>query len=343
MLRAHFGAHFAPTWLPRYTPKMNLQDPKTAGGSTAAVYPNDLPRRTLAGMATDIQAWLDRHADLGISRRNRISRLCKIIVESTRTIMRDDPEWAEAVQSQKDIKEYWFIFHVLNEQLSDTPFLDRIKRSLDDPTLPVESGDNTHGRDTQFELLLAAVAARAGLKVEDFEGGGADWKLVAPIRRWAMEAKRIKSWSAAEKRIRRAAEQIETSGLAGVIALDVSVACNPDYQPMDKFVPDDVLHKAQRSRGEHLASNFLPSVKKWIGSAPVGFLLVYDFQIRPGGHSPSEDRPWSLMASWDRFKLLPPGSPQTDNFDELWSLFGAGLPQLSAIHGFPLSGADRLQ
>lgn len=307
---------------------MNQQDPNTSGGSTAALYSNDLPQLSLAGMAADIRAWFDRHADLGISTHNRISRLCKTIVGSDRTIETDDPEWAEAVQSEKDIQECWFIFHVLKEQLCAVPFLGRLKRSLDDPTLPVESGDNTHGRDTQFELLLAAVAARAGLKVEDFEGGGADWKLVAPVRSWSIEAKRIKSWSAAEKRIREAAKQIRDSKLGGVIVLDISVACNPDSQPMDEFVPDEVLRKAQRSRGEHLAANFVPEVKKWIGNAPVEFLLVYDFQIRPAGYSSDDERPWSLMASWDRFNLLRPGSTQTDNFEELWSLFGAGLPQL---------------
>ena len=58
---------------------MNQQDPKAAGSSTTALYPNDLPRRTLAEMATDIQAWFDRHADLGISRHNRISKLGKTI------------------------------------------------------------------------------------------------------------------------------------------------------------------------------------------------------------------------------------------------------------------------
>ncbi len=162
---------------------MNQQDPKTAGDSATALFPHDLPRRTLAEMATDIQAWFDRHADLGISRHNRISKLGKTVAASTRTITKDDSEWAEVVQSEKDIQEYWFILHKLKERLCDAPFLDRLKRSLDDPTLPVKSGENTHGRDTQFELLLAAVAARAGLGVEDFEGGGADWKFVAPFAR----------------------------------------------------------------------------------------------------------------------------------------------------------------
>lgn len=307
---------------------MNQQDPTIAGDSTTAVFPNDLPPLTLAGMAVDIQIWFDRHTDLGISPHNRILGLCKTIAKSNRTIEKDDPAWAEAVQSRKDIQEYWFILHILKEQLCDAPFLDRLKRSLDDPTLPVKSGDNTRGRDTQFELLVAAVAVRAELKVEDVGGGGADWKFIAPFRRWAIEAKRIKSWSIREKRIRKAAKQIQKSRLGGVIALDVSVACNPDYQPMDEFVPDEVLRKAQRSRGEHLAANLVPDVKKWIGSAPVGFLLVYDFQIRPAGYSSDDERPWSLMASWDRFSLLRPGSTQTENFDELWSLFGAGLPQL---------------
>lgn len=305
---------------------MNQQDSKAAGDSATALFPHDLPRRTLAQMATGIQAWFDRHVDLGISPHNRISKLCKIIAESSRPIEKDDPEWAEAVQSEKDIQEYWFILHMLKERLCDAPFLDRLKRSLDDPTLPVKSGDNTHGRDTQFELLLAAVAVRGGLTVEGFKGGGADWKFSTPFRRWAVEAKRIKSWTIREKRIREAARQIRASKLGGVIALDVSVACNPDCQPMGAFVPDDELHRAQRSRGEHLVANLVPDVKKWIGSAPVGFLLVYDFQIRPAGYSSNDERPWSLMASWDRFNLLRRGSTQTENFDELWSLFGAGLP-----------------
>lgn len=309
---------------------MNQQDPTTAGDSATAVFPNDLPRLTLAGMAADIQAWFDRHTDLGISTHNRISRLCKTMSESTRTITRDDSEWAEAVQSQKDIQEYWFILHMLKERLCDAPFLDRLMRSLKDPPLPVESGDETLGRNTQFELLLAAVAVRGGITVEGFKGGGADWKFATPFRRWAMEAKRIKSNSKwiAEKRIRKAAEQIQASGLGGVIAIDISTACNPEYRPMDEFVPDDLMRKSQREQGEHMKTHFLPSVVEWIGSAPVGFLLVYSYKIRPGGRSSNEEHPWSLMASWDRFNLLRPGSTQTDNFEELWSLFGAGLPQL---------------
>lgn len=309
---------------------MNQEDSKPAGDSATALFPHDLPRRTLAQMATDIQAWFDHHTDLGISPHNRISKLCKTMSESTRTIEKDDPEWPEAVQSQKDIQEYWFILHMLKERLCDAPFLDRLKRSLKDPPLPVESGDETLGRNTQFELLLAAVAVRGGLTVEGFKGGGADWKFSTPFRRWAVEAKRIKSSSKliAERRIRKAAEQIQTSGLGGVIAIDISAACNPEYGAMDEFVPDDVMQKDRRQQGEHIQTRCMPLVAEWIGSAPVGFLLVYSYKIRSGGRSSSEVCPWSLIASWDRFKLLPAGSPQTDYYDELWSLFGAGLPQM---------------
>lgn len=309
-------------WLARLSEKRKID-------SMANLYPNDLPQQiSLTKQAEAIQDWFDRHTSLGLNKDNRVLKLCKTMRESTHTIEKDDPDWAKAVQSLKDIHEYWFIFHVLNEQLCDSPFLSRLKLSLEDSTLPVESGDETVGRNTQFELLLAAVAVRAELKVKDFGSSGADWKLVAPFRQWSLEAKRIKSWPMAEKRIRKAAKQIKATGLAGVIALDISAANNPSYEPLKQYVTDDELSKAMSKRGKHLHAHFLPDVSDWIGSRPVGFLLVHDFVIRPAGHNSSEEYPWSLKASWDRFDLLSADSQFKESFDELWSFFEAGLPQL---------------
>jgi hypothetical protein len=57
--------------------------------------------------------------------------------------------------------------------------------------------------------------------------------------RIGIAAKRIKSESQVKKRIPKAAKQIETSGLPGVIAIDTSIGLNPNNERITRPIPDE--------------------------------------------------------------------------------------------------------
>ncbi len=290
------------------------------------LFPTEIQRPRLTDMANVISAWLADHAT-GTNEHGRVFRICRIVEESQGIIDKGDPQWSAHVQAFKDVQEFWYVIDVLGDRLLEQPFKDSFVRSLDDPILPADSGSHTPGRNAQFELFIAAAATRAGMGVERAGTAGADWVVSTPVRRWSIEAKRIKAWGQIEKRVRSAAGQIDGTRVGGIIAIDVSAAANPAQEPLDRFVGDAELERAQPQRGKALLNGPLKRIHTWIGRVNVGFLLLYDFVIRPAGESATEHEPWSLIGFWDRMNLIPQDSPHMERYDELWSLLEASLPK----------------
>lgn len=283
------------------------------------VFPNDLKRLTHRAMAESVLEWLRAHPQLRVSDQNRLSRQCRLIVDSQGIIQKDNPDWRQFVQSLKDLQEYWFIVQILGERLLDAPFLDRFAVSLADPVHPADSAGDTPGRDAQFELFLAAIASRAGLGVDRSRQAGADWILTAPTARWSLEAKRVKKMNRVGDRVRKAARQIVTSGIGGVIALDISMAVNPDCSPLPEFVPDNTIAEAHEARTNALAQEMLPSIMQWIGCANVGFVLLHDFVICPASTTQTAGNSWALIELWSKLDTVTTVSSRRTHFDALYS------------------------
>jgi len=267
--------------------------------------------------------WLENHPQLQISNANRLSTQCQLIVKTKGIVQKDDKNWHIFIQSLKDVQEYWFIIEILGERLLQLPFLDGFTRSLLDSTHPMDSGESTPGRDTQFELYLAAIAARAGLNVGRSGSAGADWIITAPSRRWSLEAKRIKNFNKMEKHIRKAAKQITAIQIGGMIAIDISLAANPECSPLPTYVPDSEIIKANEERTNAFVNEKLKPIVEWIGSASVGFVLLHDFVITPAQDSGVSKEPWGLIGLWNKVDLI---ASNWQHYDDLWHLFQAALP-----------------
>lgn len=227
-----------------------------------SVFPHELQWLPPRGMAKAVLGWFLSHPQLQVSDQNRLASQCRLIVRSEGVIQKDHRDWRTFVQSLKDVQEYWFIIQALGDRLLQSTFSARLARSLDDSTLPVDSGASTPGRDAQFELLVAAVAARAGLVVDRLSGAGADWIITAQARCWSFEAKRIKNFNMIERRIRKGARQIAASQIGGVIALDISLATNPTCEPLPMFIPDRDIEEAHGERTRALVSEKLGAVEQ---------------------------------------------------------------------------------
>jgi hypothetical protein len=293
-----------------------------------SLFPNELQHLTYRDMAEKLLEWFENHPHLQISKVNRLSTQCQLIAKTKCIVQKDDQNWHIFIQSLKDVQEYWFIIEILGERILQPPFLDGFTRSLLDSTHPMDSGESTPGRDRQFELFLAAIVARAGLTLDRLESAGADWIIIAPSKRWSLEAKRIKNLNKLEKHIRKAAKQIDTSQIGGVIAVDISLAVNPECSQLYKFVPDSEIKKAHEKRTVALAEEKMKQISEWIGSSSVGFILLYDSVIKPAEGSGVGKEPWGLIGLWSKVDLIASNSSNRQHYDDLWNLFQLALPNL---------------
>lgn len=291
-----------------------------------SLFPNEQPRLTHRAKAEQVAEWLRDHPKVAVSSENRLSQQCRLIIETKGVVQDDHKQWRIFVQSLKDVQEYWFMVEVLGDDLAQPPFLDRFNRSLKDSPHPADSGADSPGRNTQFELFLAAIAKWAGLMVDRPGGAGADWVLSTSQERWSLEAKRIKSIEKMKMRIEKGASQIIRSQIGGVIAIDVSLACNPSCKPLSRFFTDDELHNAQEARLRAFVDKYQVPVAEWIGSANVGFVLLHDFAIRPASATSPTQEPWGLIELWDKMDMLRVDSSSRPHYDNLWQFLQAGVP-----------------
>lgn len=220
------------------------------------------------------------------------------------------------------------MIEVLKEGLAQPPFLGRLARSLSDSVHPADSGACSPGRDAQFELFLAAIATRAGLTVRESGDAGADWILSAPTGRWSLEAKRIKSFNQMGKRFKEGASQIVKSGIGGVIAMDISLACNPNSEPLPKFLTDVAIDAVDEERMNAFVKEHMPSILRWVGSANVGFALLHDFVIRPALATSPREEPWGLIGLWRKVDLVASDASNRQHYDDLWRLVKVAVPNL---------------
>ena len=124
------------------------------------LFPNELTPKSYRHMAETVVNWFQSHPGLSGSKQNRLLQQCKLYIKAKDIIQTTHPDWPTYVQGLKDIQEYWFIIEVLGEDLLEDPFIEKLTLSLKDPSLPKDSKDSTPGRDTQFELFIAAIASR---------------------------------------------------------------------------------------------------------------------------------------------------------------------------------------
>jgi hypothetical protein len=291
-----------------------------------SLFPNELQRLTHREMAETLSEWLRTHPQLGVSAENRLSRQCRLIVETGGIVQDSHPQWRIFMQSLKDVQEYWFVIEILKERLVEPPFLDRLARSLKDPIHPVYSGASTPGRNAQFELFLAAIATRAGLAVGQLDDAGADWILSLSAKHWSLEAKRIKSPSKMEKRFREAANQIVKSRIGGVIAMDISLVGNPNCKPLARFRTNTEISTAHAARMDAFIREYQQPMRRWIGPANVGFVLLHDFVIRPALATAPKLEPWGLIELWAKVDLITADASNRQYYDELYHLLEVAVP-----------------
>jgi hypothetical protein len=287
------------------------------------LFPLDLPRTTLLEKADTIADWLERCVPK--KKQSRIHDLIRRVRQNAgKVVPKGDKDHHHLAHAMKDLQEFWYIATVLGEEAAGPPYIDVLERSLRDPVLQEDTGEDTQGRDAQFELFIAALGRRAHLKVAR-EDSGPDWLFSSVTRTWSVEAKRVKEWNSFEGTVRKARRQIRESNVGGVIIIDTSMADDRGLP----ITPGPLVNPQQLLDGysQWFRDNHLQRVRSWIGTAPVGKLILHGFVLVPGRTDDPNADTFGLHAFWANFDLQAGQGTQAARYEEFSQLFSAVLPQ----------------
>ena len=226
--------------------------------------------------------------------QSRLMQMHRVLTKATEIIQPDDPDFDTALEAERDMQLLGFVFDQpkVRDDHSDFQFL--VKRMLNDSVLPQDNRTRSEGRDTQFELFVAAICQAAGFSPVNYQEP--DVTCTVQGVQIGVAAKRVKSEAQVKKRIPKAAKQIQTSGLLGVIALDTSVALNPNNERITKPIPDEQFVHLYREAITRFLRRYDERIRVWVRNRGVLGIIVHDHQVRL-----ETDADWSLSSMTMRF------------------------------------------
>lgn len=250
------------------------------------------PRRTRQEMAKYV-IYSINELGISINPNSRLMQMYKALTDSDRIIQFDDPHFVTALEAQRDLQVFSFIFDQFKNSDS-LKFKTILKKAFGDSILPQNDFDNSPGRDLQFELYIASVCKNAGFMPVEFEEP--DILCSLNNEKYSIAAKRIKNTSRLEKHIKKATKQITQRGLSGIIAIDIAFALNPGNKCFYVPLNDTDYFKAVKSVSiDPLLRKYEMRIKKWLANDLVLGIMFHFHQIRM-----DTDKEWgvSSMTYW---------------------------------------------
>ena len=180
------------------------------------------------------------------------------------------------------------------------------------------------GRDAQFELFIAAVCNNAGLT--DILCEEPDVTCTLGGTKYGIAAKRIKSLTTIEKRVKEGANQIERARLPGVIALDTCVVLNRENERIITQMPDGSFGSCYKKALTLFLDDYHDRIHEWVRGKGVRGLVIHDHQVRMDA-----DGRWSLASMTMAFHT--PGWDQTYDreFEVFIGTYLKGLPNINQL------------
>jgi len=208
-----------------------------------------------------------RFAELGspVKPSSRVAQMIECLFDgdgNPRFIPRDSSQFPIARQASRDLLQLEFILENIGTWISDSSAKSKFYDLRKDNVEPaVDQKRDSKGRDAQCELYFATVCHKSGLSPKFAEPD-----IVCNFKEdhLGLAVKRIKSLSSLENRIRDAANQVYRSKMTGIVAADVTLAANPEDQPLDLVVPERQLAQASRKRNDKFVLDHLEELAEWV-------------------------------------------------------------------------------
>ena len=139
---------------------------------------------------------VERVQSLGV-RIHQASRL-KLMLRTLEKgdIESDDGRYPIALESIRDMNQLRLIVDQMEAHRENSKFRASVEKLLKDAVLPQDGNSNTPGRDTQFELYVAAICLRAGMLPVDYDEP--DITCFVEGTKFGIAAKRLKTKSTSQ-------------------------------------------------------------------------------------------------------------------------------------------------
>jgi hypothetical protein len=235
-----------------------------------------------------------------------------------------DPNFPAALEAERDMQQLGFIFSRVNPCRDHPVFRALLDRLLSDSVLPQDDRKESEGRDAQFELYIAALCQNAGLSPVAYEEP--DVTCMVDGIKFGVAAKRIKSLSQLEKHVRKGAKQIQRSGLPGVVALELSLALNPNNLPVVSQTQSAWFETIEQLAAHQFFAERQNRIHDWVDGKGVRAVVVFDFKIRvrPGPE-------WGLDGMINWLSTARADGQAVREFDTFYGGFLRGVPNLKDL------------
>ncbi len=227
--------------------------------------------------------------------QSRLMRMRSVLLEAAGIIPSDHPDFEVALEADRDMQLLQYVFEQDHARSAHVGFQRLLRKLTDDTVLPQENREQSTGRDTQFELFVGAICQAAGFNPVEYPDPP-DVTCCVEGTLIGVEAKRIKSETQTKKRIPKAAKQIEQSSLSGIIALDTSVALNPNNDRVTTPIPDEQFAPLYHEAINRFLRHYDKRIREWTSGRRLIGIVVHDHQVRF-----ETDASWSLCSMTARF------------------------------------------
>jgi len=244
------------------------------------------------------------------------------------TIGSDHPDYEIALEGERDMQLLAFAFDQLSETEVSDEYRVLLRKLVRDSALPQDDRKNSHGRDAGFEIYVAAVCTAAQLVPVAWEEPP-DVSCLQDGTKYGFAAKRLKNLRNLEKRVTKAVEQIDRSGFAGIIVLDLALAFNPENRRI-RQMRETVFWSEYESRFNVTWSAHQTKVQDIMRRANVLGIIVHDYHVR------QQDEGWQLAGMTIRVSATSQSAEGQRLFERLSTLYVYGLPNQSDASSRPL-------
>ncbi len=305
-------------WTVNYHPSL-----KSHVRTKMIILPPTLEPRTRQQLNAFVIASIEA-AGVRVPPSSRLKRMHDLLVADEGMIEPSDPEFETALEAERDMQLLAFVFDQLAAAEPNDEYRRLVKKVVDDSVLPNHDRTQSVGRNAAFELFVGAICTSAQMLSVAWEEP--DVTCVFDGIKYAFAAKRLKSVNSLLARVRKAVEQIDRSGLPGVIALDTCLAFNPNNVRISEPLPDAVFMSRYWKALRNLWSEHQAKVQKVIARADVLGLLVHDYQVRF-----QTNRQWALAGMTMRVPALARSTADQRRFDELATLYTYAMPNQEEV------------
>lgn len=222
----------------------------------------------------------------------------------------DNQELMELSFAYAEIIQLAVIVYYGQVNIEDLEYRGKIEQLLKDAVNPLSTNKvETPGRNTQFELFVAACWKQIGTECRIFPPPHPDILLKLDGYDFGIEVKRMKSLRTLGKRFKKAKKQLHNARNGGVIAMDFSIVLRKERQEFSAISLEHAIADLEKRLRLLMFDNLDTARKRgkskksfgWFGFAQAIYIVDGDkiinaYQWKNINLCPENDRRWLLIA-----------------------------------------------